>query len=112
MQVPSASGFSVPANVSLPRAFVFSFILVKHSRRTGQTEGIALGIAAGNVILALRANDGAYQNPVVTDWPSSTVPGVYVKVPPFDFDMLLFGGKSHHFHCKHQNSSVLPIRLP
>jgi hypothetical protein len=43
-----------------------------------KTDGINLGIKSGNAILALRAGDGAYQNPV-TDWPSSNVPGVYVK---------------------------------
>ena len=42
-----------------------------------KTQGIALGIAAGNAILALRAGDGAYQN-IISDVPPSTVPGVYV----------------------------------
>ena len=41
----------------------------------GKTQGIALGIASGNAILALRAGDGAFQNPV-TDVPVSNVPGV------------------------------------
>ena len=47
-------------------------------------KGIALGIEAGNAILALRAGDGALENPVVTI-PVSTVPGVYNVVPPFTF---------------------------
>jgi hypothetical protein len=51
---------------------------------TRKTNGIALGIASGNAILAFRAGDGAYQNPVVFI-PVSTVPGVYNVVPPFDF---------------------------
>ena len=46
--------------------------------------GIALGAAAGDAILALRAGDGALENPVVTI-PVSTVPGVYNVVPPFTF---------------------------
>ena len=46
--------------------------------------GIALGAAAGDAILALRAGDGAFENPVVTI-PVSTVPGVYNVVPPFTF---------------------------
>ena len=50
----------------------------------GKTQGIALGIASGNAILALRADDGANQNPV-SEWPASTVPGVYVYVPPLNF---------------------------
>lgn len=49
-----------------------------------KTKGVALGIASGNAILALRAGDGAYQNPVV-DLPPSNVPGVYNIVPPFTF---------------------------
>jgi membrane-associated phospholipid phosphatase len=57
----------------------------------GKTEGIALGIASGNAILALRAGDGAFQNPV-SDWPASTVPGVYIKVPPNDFVYAPFWG--------------------
>jgi len=46
--------------------------------------GIALGAAAGDAILALRAGDGAFANPVVTI-PVSTVPGEYNAVPPFPF---------------------------
>jgi hypothetical protein len=57
-----------------------------------KTEGIAVGIAAGKAILALRTNDGAYQNPV-SDWPDSNVPGVYVKVPPNDFVFVPFWGE-------------------
>jgi membrane-associated phospholipid phosphatase len=66
-----------------------------------KTQGIALGIAAGNAILALRAGDGAFQNPV-TDVPVSTVPGVYNAVPPNNFmygafwkTMQLFSLKTH-----------------
>ncbi len=47
-------------------------------------KGIALGTEAGNAILALRAGDGAFENPVVTI-PVSTVPGVYNVVPPYTF---------------------------
>jgi len=50
----------------------------------GKTQGIDLGIASGNAILALRADDGANQNPV-SDWPASSVPGVYIYVPPLTF---------------------------
>lgn len=46
--------------------------------------GIALGIEAGNAILAFRAGDGAFDNPIVTI-PVSTIPGVYNVVPPFNF---------------------------
>lgn len=49
-----------------------------------KTQGIALGLAAGNAILAQRAGDGAYQDPIGA-LPPSTVPGVYVAVPPFTF---------------------------
>ena len=50
-------------------------------------QGIALGMKAGNAILAMREGDGAMANPAVFIEPS-TVPGVYNVVPPFDF---LFG---------------------
>ncbi len=46
-----------------------------------KTNGIAAGIAAANATLALRASDGAYQNPI-SFIPVSTVPGVYNSVPP------------------------------
>jgi len=62
----------------------------------GKTQGIALGIASGKAILALRANDGAYQNPV-SDWPASNVPGVYIKVPPFDYVYAPFWGSMQTF---------------
>jgi len=51
---------------------------------SGKTQGLALGIASANAILALRAGDGAYQNPIGV-LAASGVPGVYVAVPPFDF---------------------------
>lgn len=51
---------------------------------TAKTRGIAAGIASANAILALRANDGAYQNPIA-DVPVSNVPGVYNAVPPNNF---------------------------
>jgi hypothetical protein len=47
-------------------------------------KGIALGIEAGNAILALRAGDGAFENPVASI-PVSSVPGVYNVVPPANF---------------------------
>jgi hypothetical protein len=46
--------------------------------------GIALGKAAAGAILALRAKDGAYEDPIGTVAPSTT-PGVYQMVPPFNF---------------------------
>lgn len=52
-------------------------------------KGIALGIASANAILALRANDSAYRNPVV-DIPASEVPGVYIAVPPNNFEYAPF----------------------
>jgi hypothetical protein len=68
---------------------------------SAKEEGIALGIASGNAILALRAGDGAYQNPV-SDVPVSNVPGVYNAVPPNNFmygafwkTMQLFSLKTH-----------------
>lgn len=51
---------------------------------TAKKEGMAAGIAAAHAILALRANDGAYQNPIA-DVPVSNVPGVYNAVPPNNF---------------------------
>ena len=66
-----------------------------------KNEGIALGMAAANAILALRANDGAYQNPIA-DVPVSKVPGVYNAVPPNNFryapfwkSMQLFSLETH-----------------
>ena len=47
-------------------------------------QGMALGVESGKAMLALRAGDGAFDNPV-TLIPVSTVPGVYNVVPPFDF---------------------------
>lgn len=47
-------------------------------------QGIEIGMKAGNAILALRAGDGAYENPIVFITPS-TVPGVYNVTPPNDF---------------------------
>ncbi len=49
-----------------------------------KTRGITLGKAAGEAILAARANDGSAGNPVSPVEPSET-PGVYQAVPPFDF---------------------------
>ena len=51
---------------------------------TAKTQGIELGVAAANAILALRAGDNAFQVPV-EPVPVSTVPGVYNAVPPNDF---------------------------
>jgi hypothetical protein len=62
--------------------------------RPAKTEGIAPGMTAGNTIPALRSNDGAYQNPIV-DIAPSTVPGVYVAVPPFT--LILFVKKCSDF---------------
>ncbi len=68
---------------------------------SAKTWGIALGTASANAILALRAGDGAFQDPI-SQVPPSTVPGVYVEVPPFDFafgafwkDMQLFSLETH-----------------
>jgi len=55
----------------------------------GKTQGIALGIGSGKAILALRAGDGAFQNPIA-NVPVSTVPGVYNAVPPFDYMLAPF----------------------
>jgi len=55
----------------------------------GKTQGIALGIASGKAILALRSGDGAYRNPIA-DVPVSSVPGVYNAVPPFDYMLAPF----------------------
>ena len=65
----------------------------------GKAQGIALGIESGNAILALRANDGAYQNPI-SDWPDSDVPGVYIKVPPVDYVYAPFWAKMQTFSLK------------
>jgi hypothetical protein len=55
----------------------------------GKTQGIAVGVASGKAILALRAGDGAYRNPIA-DVPVSSVPGVYNAVPPFDYMLAPF----------------------
>jgi len=47
-------------------------------------KGIVLGKQAGQAILILRKDDGAFQDPVAPVTPSG-VPGVYQAVPPFDF---------------------------
>lgn len=64
-------------------------------------QGLILGRKAAEAILALRAGDGAYDDPVVFI-PVSDVPGVYNVVPPFDFlfgpqwkTMQLFSLKTH-----------------
>lgn len=69
---------------------------------TAKDEGIALGIAAGNAILTLRAGDGAFQNPV-TDVPVSTVPGVYNAVPPFNIMYGAFWKTMQLFSLKTQD---------
>ena len=51
---------------------------------TGKTRGLALGKEAAAAILALRQDDGAFQDPIAAV-PVSDVPGVYQAVPPFDF---------------------------
>ena len=49
-----------------------------------KTKGIAVGIASGKAILAMRAGDGAFLDPIGVI-PVSTVPGVYNAVPPTPF---------------------------
>jgi hypothetical protein len=68
----------------------------------GKTEGIDLGIASGNAILALRAGDGAYQNPVAPP-ALPTIPGVYVTVPPFTFVYAPFWGSIPVFSLQAQD---------
>lgn len=51
---------------------------------TAKQKGIAIGKKAANVILALRANDGAFQEQIGPITPSN-VAGVYQAVPPFNF---------------------------
>lgn len=51
---------------------------------TAKQKGIALGKQCGNAIIDLRKDDGAFQDPVGAI-ASSTVPGVYQAVPPFNF---------------------------
>jgi hypothetical protein len=58
--------------------------------------GIALGIAAGKAILALRSGDGAYQNPL-SEWRSTGKPGVYVTTPPYNVVYVPFWGKMETF---------------
>jgi hypothetical protein len=67
-----------------------------------KTKGIALGIESGNAILALRANDGAYQYPL-SAWPSSGAPGVYVTVPPSDSVYGVFWGEMQTFSLQTQS---------
>lgn len=50
----------------------------------GKTEGIELGKKAAAAILALRQNDGAFQDPIGVLVPT-TEPGEYQVVPPFNF---------------------------
>ena len=77
-----------------------------------KTKGIALGVASANAILNLRANDGAYQDPVVPV-PVSTVPGVYNGVPPLDFEFAPFWKTMQTFSLKRydQFRSVPPPSL-
>jgi hypothetical protein len=49
-----------------------------------KSRGITLGIKAGNAILALRENDGAFQNPIA-EVTSPAEPGVFQGVPPTPF---------------------------
>lgn len=50
-----------------------------------KTQGIALGKEAAMKILSIRQNDGAFQVEPIVGVPSSSEPGVYQVVPPFDF---------------------------
>lgn len=63
--------------------------LANISDGSAKTMGIALGITSANAILANRAGDGSNQNPI-SDVPPSTVPGVYVAVPPNNFQFGVF----------------------
>ena len=63
--------------------------LANISDGSAKTMGIALGITSANAILALRAGDGSNQDPI-SDVPPSTVPGVYVAVPPNNFQFGVF----------------------
>lgn len=58
--------------------------LAKVAESNRKTQGIALGKQVAAAILALRQNDGAFQDPVAAI-PVSTVPGIYQAVPPFEF---------------------------
>jgi hypothetical protein len=49
-----------------------------------KTNGIALGKAAAVAMLQIRADDGAFQDPIAPIEPSSSA-GVYQLVPPFNF---------------------------
>ena len=51
---------------------------------SAKTQGIDLGKKAAAAILALRQNDGAFQDPIGLIVPS-VEPGEYQVVPPFDF---------------------------
>ncbi len=50
-----------------------------------KTQGIDLGKKAAAAILALRQNDGAFQDPISPVPPSNGQAGVYQGVPPFGF---------------------------
>lgn len=50
-----------------------------------KTEGIELGKKAAAAILALRQNDGAFDDPIGPIPPFVGQPGAYQAVPPFDF---------------------------
>ena len=54
----------------------------------GKTQGIDLGKKCAAAILALRQNDGAFQDPMSPVPPSNGQAGVYQAVPPFD---ILYG---------------------
>lgn len=79
---------------------------------SSKTKGIAIGAAAANSILTLRANDGAFQNPVESV-PVSTTPGVYNAVPPLDFLFASFWKTMKTFSLKNydQFRSVPPPSL-
>ncbi len=49
---------------------------------TSETRGVTLGVAVGNFIFDMRANDGAAQ--AATAYTPGTGPGKYQFVPPFD----------------------------
>ncbi len=82
---------------------------------TAKTKGIAVGVAAANAILALRANDGAFQNPIA-DVPVSKVPGVYNAVPPNNFRYAPFWKTMQLFsletHDQFRASPPPPLKSP
>lgn len=51
---------------------------------SAKTQGIELGKLAAAAILALRQNDGAFQDPISPVPPSSGTAGIYQPVPPFN----------------------------